>query len=39
VLLHTLSTDQMAAVVDKMNPFERLNFLDELPEGAWRQIV
>jgi NitT/TauT family transport system ATP-binding protein len=39
VLLHTLPTDQMKAVVEKMNPIERLNFLDELPEGSWQQIV
>jgi NitT/TauT family transport system ATP-binding protein len=39
VLLHTLTTDQMIAVVGKMNPIERTNFLDELPEDAWQQIV
>jgi NitT/TauT family transport system ATP-binding protein len=39
VLLHTLSTDQMSAVVEKVNPIERSMFLDELPETAWRQIT
>jgi NitT/TauT family transport system ATP-binding protein len=39
VLLHTLPAQQMSAVVDKMNPIERSNFLDELPEGAWQQMV
>src|ERR1700726_1818200 len=39
VLLHTLATDQMAAVVEKMNPIERTMFLDELPEVAWQQIT
>lgn len=39
VLLHTLSTDQMVAVVERMNPIERSTFLDELPEGAWQQMV
>jgi NitT/TauT family transport system ATP-binding protein len=39
VLLHTLSTDQMSAVVAKMNPIERSMFLDELPETAWQQIT
>jgi len=39
VLLHTLSSGQMAAVVEKMNPIERSMFLDELPEGAWQQIT
>ena len=39
VLLHTLPSDQMNAIVERMNPVERLNFLDELPEGAWQQIM
>ena len=38
-LLHTLATDQMTAVIEKMNPLERSNFLDELPEEAWQEIV
>src|ERR1019366_6845669 len=37
VLLHTLSSDQMTAVVEKMNPIERSTFLDELPEEVWQQ--
>ena len=39
VLLHTLSNEQMTAVVERMNPIERSMFLDELPEGAWQQIT
>jgi len=39
VLLHTLPADQMIAVVGAMNPVERLAFLDELPEGSWRQLT
>src|SRR5215471_3289361 len=39
VLLRTLPAGQMASVVEKMNPQERLNFLDQLPEESWRQIV
>jgi NitT/TauT family transport system ATP-binding protein len=39
VLLHTLSIDQMIAVVEKMNPIELSIFLDELPEEAWQQIT
>src|ERR1700677_3984939 len=39
VLLHSLSNDQMTAVVGKMNPIERSVFLDELPEEAWKQIT
>jgi NitT/TauT family transport system ATP-binding protein len=39
LLLHSLSHIQMIAVVEKMNPFERSTFLDELPEEAWQQIT
>jgi Mg/Co/Ni transporter MgtE len=39
VLLHTLSTGQMTAIVEKMHPIERSIFLDELPETAWQQIT
>jgi len=37
VLLHTLPTEQMRLVMEGMNPIERLNFLDELPENAWQR--
>ena len=39
VLLHALQSDQMTAVVEKMNPIERSRFFDELPEVAWQQIT
>jgi NitT/TauT family transport system ATP-binding protein len=39
VLLHALSKDRMIAVVEAMNPIERANFLEELPEPSWQQIV
>src|ERR1700685_548109 len=39
VLLHALSTDQMAAVVESMNPIERSTFIDELPEVARREVT
>ena len=39
VLLHTLSTGHMSAVVGQMNPIERSTFLEELPETAWQQIT
>jgi NitT/TauT family transport system ATP-binding protein len=39
VLLHTLPRDRMISVFAKMNPIERTNFIDELPEESWRQIV
>jgi NitT/TauT family transport system ATP-binding protein len=39
VLLHTLPHDMMIAALNKMNPIERSNFIEELPEDNWRQIV
>ena len=39
VLLHSLPPNDMATVVAQMNPIERTNFLDALPESSWRQIV
>jgi NitT/TauT family transport system ATP-binding protein len=39
VLLHSLSSSQMNAVVEKMHPAERVNFLDALPEQSWQQIT
>ena len=39
VLLRSLPHDQMIAVVEKMNPIELSNFLDELPESSWQQMV
>jgi NitT/TauT family transport system ATP-binding protein len=39
VLLHCLPRDRMISVFQKMNPIERTNFIDELPEESWQQIV
>jgi len=39
VLLHALAAAQMRAVVDEMNPTERLRFFDELPEEAWQRLM
>jgi NitT/TauT family transport system ATP-binding protein len=39
VLLRALPAAQMKAVIGKMNPVERLNFLEALPEESWRQIA
>ena len=39
VLLHSLPLGQMAAIIEKMNAFERCNFFDELPESSWQQLV
>lgn len=39
VLIHTRSADEVVALVERMNPIDRLSFLDALPEGAWQQII
>jgi NitT/TauT family transport system ATP-binding protein len=39
VLLHSLPHDHMTAIIGKMHPAERANFLDALPEESWRQIT
>src|SRR5579871_2282158 len=39
VLLHKRPLSEMAAIVDRMDPAERLMFFDELPEQAWQQLT
>jgi hypothetical protein len=39
VLLHSRPQSEMAAIVDRMDPAERLMFFDELPEQAWQQLT
>jgi NitT/TauT family transport system ATP-binding protein len=39
VLLHTRPRAELAAIIDKMDPAERLMFFDELPEQAWEQLM
>jgi len=39
VLLHTRPAPEMKAVVDQMNPPDRLQFFDELPEEAWQRLM
>jgi len=39
VLLHSLPIQEMRAIVDKMNPGERMHFFDELPEEAWQRLM
>jgi hypothetical protein len=39
VLLHSRPKEEMQAVVDLMNPDDRMRFLDELPEEAWRRFM
>src|SRR6202162_5139877 len=39
VLLHSLPAEDMRALVDKINPDDRMRFFDELPEEAWQRII
>jgi NitT/TauT family transport system ATP-binding protein len=39
VLLHSLPAGKMRALVDKLNPDERIRFFDELPEEAWQRLM
>jgi NitT/TauT family transport system ATP-binding protein len=39
VLLHTRSLDDLRVIVEKMNPDERMQFLDELPGEAWQRVM
>ena len=39
VFLHTRSVEHLRAIIDKMNPDERMLFLDELPGEAWQRVM
>jgi NitT/TauT family transport system ATP-binding protein len=39
VLLHSRPIDEMNAIVDRMNPDDRMQFIDELPEEAWQRLM
>ncbi len=39
VLLHTRTIESLRAIIDKMQPDERLMFFDELPEEAWQRLM
>ena len=39
VLLHSRPIEEMAAIVDRMGPGQRLQFFDELPEEAWQRLM
>jgi len=39
VLLHSLTTPEIAAVIDAMGPAEREQFLDALPEESWQGLM
>jgi NitT/TauT family transport system ATP-binding protein len=39
VLLHSRPREEMNAIVNRMNPGERMHFFDELPEEAWQRLM
>ena len=39
VLLHSRPVKELRAIVDSIDPAERLRFLDELPEEAWQRLM
>ena len=39
VLLHSRSLSEMVAIVDQMDSDDRMQFIEELPEDAWRRLM
>src|SRR5579864_6141791 len=39
ILLHSRPAEEMRAIVDRMNPGERLMFFDELPGETWQRLM
>jgi NitT/TauT family transport system ATP-binding protein len=39
VLLHSRPADEMRAIVNHIDPADRMRFLDELPEEAWQRLM
>ncbi|HTZ97858.1 MAG TPA: AAA-associated domain-containing protein [Terriglobales bacterium] len=39
VLLHTRPIDEMRAIVNEIDPTDRMRFIDELPEEAWHRLM
>jgi Mg/Co/Ni transporter MgtE len=39
VLLHLRPIAEMRAIVDRLDPTERMRFFDELPEEAWQRVL
>src|SRR5579863_2823687 len=39
ILLHARPASEINQVLDQMDPDERMQFLDELPEEAWQHLV
>jgi NitT/TauT family transport system ATP-binding protein len=39
VLLHSRSGSDLTAIIDRMDPAERVRFFDELPEPSWQTLM
>jgi NitT/TauT family transport system ATP-binding protein len=39
VLLHSRPSAEVRAIIEKIDPADRIRFLDELPEEAWKQLM
>jgi len=39
VLLHSLPAGEMRALIDRINPDDRMRLFDELPEEAWQRLM
>jgi NitT/TauT family transport system ATP-binding protein len=39
VLLHSLPTGEMRALIDRISPDDRMRLFDELPEEAWQRLM
>jgi NitT/TauT family transport system ATP-binding protein len=39
VLLHSRPTKEIRAIIESIDPAERMRFLDELPEEAWQRLM
>src|ERR1017187_1253037 len=39
VLLHSRPVDELNAIVDRMTPEARMQFIDELPAEAWQHLM
>ncbi|MGA8492735.1 MAG: AAA-associated domain-containing protein [Terriglobales bacterium] len=39
VLLHSLSLGEMRALINRINPDDRMRLLDDLPEEAWQRMM
>jgi len=39
VLLHSLPSEEMRKLIDRLNPDDRMRFFDELPEETWQRLM